>query len=157
VAVRGLPRGLTPVQLAGGFGLPFAAPLPSRIEDSFRRQLDGLPDPARRLLLVVAADPSGDPVLARRAAGRLGSPAPAAGPAGEPGLPGGGGGGGGSGPAGVRRPHMVPASSGAFGGVPVGVASGPAGGAFGAGGGDRSADRSGSPGLAPGQGRCRAG
>src|SRR5262249_60786568 len=86
VAVRGLPRGLTPVRRAGGFGLPFAAPLPSRIEDSFRRQLDGLPDPARRLLLVVAADPSGDPVLARRAAGRLGIPARAAGPAVEAGL-----------------------------------------------------------------------
>ena len=54
------------------------------IEDSFRRQLDTLPDPTRRLLLV-AADPSGDPVLVRRA-GRLGIPAQAAGPAVEAGL-----------------------------------------------------------------------
>jgi hypothetical protein len=53
-----LPRGPTPVQLAGGFGLPFAAPLPSRIEDSFRRQLDALPDPTRRLLRVAAAGPA---------------------------------------------------------------------------------------------------
>src|SRR5262245_22860983 len=86
LALLELPRGLTPVQLAGGFGLPFAAPLPSRIEDSFRRQLDALPELTRRLLLVVAADPSGDPVLVRQAAGRLGIPARAAGPAVEAGL-----------------------------------------------------------------------
>src|SRR5215475_1967293 len=78
LALLELPRGLSPAQLAGGFGLPFAAPLRSRIEDSFARQLDGLPEATRRLLLVAAADPSGDPVLVRRAAGRLGIPAPAA-------------------------------------------------------------------------------
>ena len=86
LALLELSRGLTPVQLAGGFGLPFAAPLPSRIEDSFRRQLDALPGQTRRLLLVASADPSGDPVLVRRAAGRLGIPARAAGPAVEAGL-----------------------------------------------------------------------
>jgi DNA-binding CsgD family transcriptional regulator len=86
LALLELPRGLTPAQLAGGFGLPLATPLPSRIEDSFRRQLDALPDLTRRLMLVAAADPSGDPVLVRRAAGRLGIPAPAAGPAVEAGL-----------------------------------------------------------------------
>ena len=43
LALLELPRGLTPLQLAGGFGLPIAAPLPSRIEDSLRRQLDALP------------------------------------------------------------------------------------------------------------------
>ncbi len=130
LALLELPRGLTPAQLAGGFGLPFAAPLPSRIEDNFRRQLDALPDPTRRLLLVAAADPSGDPVLVRRAAGRLGIRRP------------GGRAGTGGGPAGVPSPRAVPASSGALGGLPVGVAPGPAGGALGAGGGDRSADRS---------------
>jgi len=86
LALLELPRGLTPLQLAGGFGLPFAAPLPSRSEDSFARQLEALPDPTRRLLLVAAADPSGDPVLVRRAAGRRGIPAQAAGPAVEAGL-----------------------------------------------------------------------
>ena len=34
-------------QLAGGFGLPGAAPLPGRIEESFRRQLEALPAPTR--------------------------------------------------------------------------------------------------------------
>ena len=143
LALLELPRGLTPAQMAGGFGLPLAAPLPSRIEDSFRQQLDALPDPAQRLLLVAAADPSGDPVLIRRAAGRLGIPAQAAGPV-EAGLL-------------EFRAHVwFRHPSAALGGLPVGVASGPAGGALGAGGGDRSADRSGSPGLAPGHGRCRA-
>ena len=86
LALLELPRGLSPAQLAGGFGLPFAAPLRSRIEDSFARQLDGLPEATRRLLLVAAADPSGDPVLVRRAAGRLGIPAQAAESAAEAGL-----------------------------------------------------------------------
>ena len=60
LALLELPRGLTPAELAGGFGLPGATPLAGRIEDSFARQLDALPERARRLLLVAAADPSGD-------------------------------------------------------------------------------------------------
>ena len=86
LALLELPRGLTPAQLAGGFGLPGAVPLSGRIEDSFARQLNVLPEATRRLLLVAAADPSGDPVLVRRAAGRLGIPAQAAGSAVEAGL-----------------------------------------------------------------------
>jgi len=86
LALLELPSGLTPLQLAGGFGLPFAAPLPSRIEDRFLRQLNALPDSTQRLLLVAAADLSGDPVLVRQAAGRLGIPARAAGPAVDAGL-----------------------------------------------------------------------
>ena len=65
LALLELPRGLTTAELAGGFGLPGAAPLSGRIEESFRRQLDALPPEARRLLLLAAADPSGDPVLVR--------------------------------------------------------------------------------------------
>ncbi|HJZ28012.1 MAG TPA: AAA family ATPase, partial [Streptosporangiaceae bacterium] len=72
LALLELPRGLAPAELAGGFGLPGAVSLPGRIEDSFRRQLDVLPAEARRLLQVAAADPSGDPLLVWRAAGRLG-------------------------------------------------------------------------------------
>jgi DNA-binding CsgD family transcriptional regulator len=74
LALLELPRGLTPGELAGGFGLPGATSLTGRIEDSFRRRLDALPAPARRLLLVAAADPSGDLSLVWRAAGRLGLP-----------------------------------------------------------------------------------
>ena len=71
LALLELPRGRTPAELAGGFGLPSAAMLTGRIEDSFRRRLDALPIQTRRLLLLAAADPSGDPSLVRRAARRL--------------------------------------------------------------------------------------
>jgi DNA-binding CsgD family transcriptional regulator len=63
---------LTPAELAGGFGLLDAPGLSGRIEDSFRRRLEGLPAETQRLLLVAAADPVGDPVLVWDAAGRLG-------------------------------------------------------------------------------------
>src|SRR5580692_10531029 len=69
LALLELPRGLAPAELAGGFGLPEARSLPGRIEDSFRRQLEGLPEQTRRLLQLAAADPSGDPLLVWRAAG----------------------------------------------------------------------------------------
>ena len=72
LALLELPRGLTPAELAGGFGLPDAPGLSGRIEDSFRRRLAGLPAETQRLLLVAAAEPVGDPVLVWRAAERLG-------------------------------------------------------------------------------------
>ena len=74
LALLELPRGLSPAELAGGFGLPGAAPLTSRIEDRFRRQLDALPADTRRLVVLAAADPSGDRSLVWRAAGRIGIP-----------------------------------------------------------------------------------
>jgi len=86
LALLELPRGLTPAELAGGFGLPGAAPLTGRIEDSFARQLAALPDQARRLLALAAADPSGDRALVRRAAAQLGIPVQAGAPAVDAGL-----------------------------------------------------------------------
>src|SRR6266487_2367075 len=86
LALLELPRGLSPAELAGGFGLPGAVPLPERIEESFRRQLEALPAPSRRLLLVAAAEPYGDLPLIWRAAGRLGIPVAAAAPAVDAGL-----------------------------------------------------------------------
>jgi DNA-binding CsgD family transcriptional regulator len=72
LALLELPRGLTPAELAGGFGLLDTPGLSGRIEDSFRRRLAGLPADTQRLLLVAAAEPVGDPVLVWRAADRLG-------------------------------------------------------------------------------------
>ena len=72
LALLELPRGLTPAELAGGFGLLDAPGLSGRIEDSFRRRLAALPADTQRLLLVAAAEPVGDPVLVWRAADRLG-------------------------------------------------------------------------------------
>jgi DNA-binding CsgD family transcriptional regulator len=86
LALLELPRGLTPAELAGGFGLPGAAPLTAAIEDSFARQLDALPADTRRLVQLAAADPSGDWVLVWRAAGRLSIPVQAGSPAVEAGL-----------------------------------------------------------------------
>jgi DNA-binding CsgD family transcriptional regulator len=86
LALLELPRGLTPAQLAGGFGLSGAVPLDGRIEESFRRQLEALPPQTRRLVQLAAADPSGDPVLVWRAAGRLAIGAGAAEPAVQAGL-----------------------------------------------------------------------
>jgi DNA-binding CsgD family transcriptional regulator len=86
LALLELPRGWTAAELAGGFGLPGAIPLAGRIEESFRRQLGALPAQPRRLLQLAAAEPTGDPVLVWRAAGRLGIGAEAAGPAVDAGL-----------------------------------------------------------------------
>ncbi len=72
LALLELPRGLTATQLAGGFGILGAHALPGRIEESFVRRFEALPDDARRLLLLAAADPVGDPLLLWRAAERLG-------------------------------------------------------------------------------------
>jgi DNA-binding CsgD family transcriptional regulator len=72
LALLELPRGLTPAELAGGFGLPDAPGLSGRIEDSFQRRVARLPAETRRFLLVAAAEPVGDPVLLWRAAERLG-------------------------------------------------------------------------------------
>jgi len=72
LALLELPRGLSPTQLAGEFGLLGAQPLPARIEESYRRRLEALPADTRLLLLVAAAERFGDPVLVWQAAERLG-------------------------------------------------------------------------------------
>ncbi len=85
-ALLELPRLLTPGALAGGFALPTAAPLPRRTGADYRRRLASLPPATRLLLLIAAAELTGDPVLVWRAAGRLGVEAGAAAPAVEAGL-----------------------------------------------------------------------
>jgi DNA-binding CsgD family transcriptional regulator len=71
LALLELPSRLT-ARLAGGFGLPGALSLEGRIEESYLERLEGLPRDTRQLLVVAAADPTGDPALLRRAAERLG-------------------------------------------------------------------------------------
>ena len=72
LALLELPRGLTATQLAGGFGLPEAQAVTGRIEDSFVRRVSAVSDDARRLLLLAAAEPIGDPLLLLRASEQLG-------------------------------------------------------------------------------------
>jgi hypothetical protein len=86
LALLELPQGLTQAEAAVGFGIPAAPGLPGRLEDSFRRRLRQLPQTTRRLLLVAAAEPTGDPVLVWRAAGLLEIGMDAAGPAEADGL-----------------------------------------------------------------------
>jgi DNA-binding CsgD family transcriptional regulator len=86
LALLELPRGLTPQELAGGFGVPPAVRLSGGIEESFRRRIDALPEETRRLLLIAAAEPLGDPALVWGAAARLAIGTEAAEPAVEAGL-----------------------------------------------------------------------
>jgi hypothetical protein len=86
LALLELPRGLSPAELAGGFALPIVSPLQSRIESSFRRRVQQLPPMTQRLLLLAAAEPTGDPALLRRSAAQLGIRMEAAGPAVDEGL-----------------------------------------------------------------------
>src|SRR6185437_9301829 len=86
LALLELPRGLKSVAVAGGFGLPGAVALSSRIERGFGTQLESLPADTQRLLLLAAAEPLGDVPLLWRAAGTLGIAPAAAAPAQAVGL-----------------------------------------------------------------------
>jgi DNA-binding CsgD family transcriptional regulator len=86
LALLELPRGLTAQELAGGFGLPSAMRMSGDMQENFRRRVEVLPDPTRRLLLIAAAEPLGDPALVWGAAARLGILADATRPATEAGL-----------------------------------------------------------------------
>lgn len=72
LALLELPRGLSAVEMAGGFGGPEARPLSSQIESGFLRRIQSLPAETQRLLLIAAIEPIGDVALLRQAAERLG-------------------------------------------------------------------------------------
>jgi DNA-binding CsgD family transcriptional regulator len=71
LALLELPRGLGPVELAGGFALPNALPLSDRIQATFLSRLESAPPEAQLLLRVAAAEPAGDPLLVWRVADHL--------------------------------------------------------------------------------------
>jgi DNA-binding NarL/FixJ family response regulator len=81
LALLELPRGWTAPQLASGFGMLGTEALSGRIEETFARRLEALPQDSRLLLLVAAAEPVGDPLLLLRASERLGIAASAVEPA----------------------------------------------------------------------------
>src|SRR4051794_3935808 len=72
LALLELPRGLTPAELAGGFGLSDSMPLMGRIERGFLGRLEPLPLETRQVLLAAAAEPIGDVTLLWRAVEQLG-------------------------------------------------------------------------------------
>ena len=80
LALLELPRGMSPAELAGGFGLPDAG-VPAQIEDHYLRRIRSLPAPTQRLMLLAAADSVGDATTVWRAAKTLGIRADAAAPA----------------------------------------------------------------------------
>jgi DNA-binding CsgD family transcriptional regulator len=82
LALLELPRDVPGVP--GAIGVTGGVPV--LIEDSFRRRLEVLPTATQRLMLVAAAEPTGEPVLVWRAAERLGIGAEAAAPAADAGL-----------------------------------------------------------------------
>ena len=81
LALLELPRGAPGVP-----GVPGVPGSSVRIEDSFRGRVEVLPAATRRLMLVAAAEPAGEPALVWRAAERLGIGAEAAWPAADAGL-----------------------------------------------------------------------
>ncbi len=81
LALLELPRGRTPDELAGGFGVDGGPTLSGRIEDRFQQRLAELPPATRLLLLVAAAEPVGDSLLLWKAAAALGIDPAAGGPA----------------------------------------------------------------------------
>ena len=76
-----LPRGMSPAELAGGFRLPDSRSLPHQIENHYLQPVRALPQPTRQLMLLAAADPTGDAALLWRAAETLGIAHDAVGPA----------------------------------------------------------------------------
>jgi DNA-binding CsgD family transcriptional regulator len=86
LALLEMPKALSPEQLAGGFGAAGVVALQGGIEEGFRRRLQAFSDDTRLLLLVAAAEPTGDPALMRHTAERLGIPMDALDPAMTDGL-----------------------------------------------------------------------
>ncbi len=86
LALLEMSMSVSPVELAGGFGVP-AMPVPSsRIEELFRRHFEALPPDTQQLSLLAAAESTGDPVVVWRAAERLGIQPEASAPAAAAGL-----------------------------------------------------------------------
>src|SRR5262245_18391405 len=86
LALLELPRTWSTADLAGGFGFPGSQPVVGRIEESYARRLRSLPAETQLLVLAAAAEPLGDPMLLRGAAGTLGLDMTAAGSALDSGL-----------------------------------------------------------------------
>ncbi|MGB4777383.1 AAA family ATPase, partial [Microbacterium sp.] len=72
LALLELPASTQLVRLAGGFLLPDLADVPSRVESGFQRRASALSEAAQTLLLIAAADPTGDASLLRLAAAHVG-------------------------------------------------------------------------------------
>ncbi len=86
LALLELSRAITVADLAGGFGVVRAPTLTGRIEQIFLRRIAPLPEETRRVLLLAAAEPVGDPALLMRAVASVDISADATDPAEADGL-----------------------------------------------------------------------
>ena len=73
-----LPREMSQAELAGGFGAPHTNSSFARLDEYYARRIRALPKPTQQLLLLAAADPTGDATLLWRAAQTFGVPRSAA-------------------------------------------------------------------------------
>jgi DNA-binding CsgD family transcriptional regulator len=78
LALIELPRGMSQAELAGGFGVPHTGTLPGHIENYYLRRVKTLSEATQQLMLLAAADPTGDATLLWKAAESLGVPRSAA-------------------------------------------------------------------------------
>ena len=67
-----LARGMSEAELAGGFSGPRQASLSDQLQDHYLGRVRALPESAQQLMLLAAADPTGDATLLWRAAQTLG-------------------------------------------------------------------------------------
>ena len=67
-----LPRGMSEAELAGGFAVSARATVPGHLQDHYLQRIRALPEATQRLMLLAAADPTGDTALLWRAAQTLG-------------------------------------------------------------------------------------
>ncbi|MDR0345433.1 MAG: AAA family ATPase, partial [Nocardiopsaceae bacterium] len=72
LALVELARELTPAELSGAVPLGWPLRFGGRLEELYLARVQALPSDTRTLLLVAAADPTGDPALVYKAAGCLG-------------------------------------------------------------------------------------
>ncbi len=86
LALLELPRGLSAVELAGGFRVSSTQPLSARLEQSFLGRIRAMPEHTQRVVLLAAAEPTGDPALLMRALDLVGLAVEAAAPAEAVGL-----------------------------------------------------------------------
>src|SRR6185369_10253239 len=67
LALLELARRMSDADLAGGFAVPAACTLSGQLHDHYLRRVRALPESTRRLMLLAAADPTGDATLLWRA------------------------------------------------------------------------------------------
>ncbi len=72
LALLELVKETSEAELAGGFAITSAATVSDHLRDHYVQRMRALPEPTQRLMLLAAADPTGDPTLLWRAAQTIG-------------------------------------------------------------------------------------